>query len=74
MKKRTSIACLVVLAGCSSAMADAVVVVRAMTASTVMEAFLDESMLRVEIEMSIADVPAFVNLLPDEIYDELGLP
>ncbi len=55
-------------------MADAVIVVRAMTASTVMEAFLDESMLRVEIEMSIADVPAFVNLLPDEIYDELGLP
>jgi hypothetical protein len=74
MKKRTLIACLVVLAGRSWAMADAVVVVRAMTASTVMEAFLDESMLRVEIEMSIADVTAFVNLLPDEIYDQLDMP
>jgi hypothetical protein len=72
MKIRTSIAFLVVLAGWSSAMADATVVVRAMTASTVIEAFLDESLLRVEIEMGIADVPAFVNLLPQELYDELG--
>ena len=72
MKAWSSIACLVALAGWSGVMAH--VVVRAMTSPTGMEVFLDESMLRVEIEMSLADVPALVNLLPDEINDRLGLP
>lgn len=58
----------------SHAAADAVVVVRAMKATTVMEAFLEESSLRVEIEMGLADAPAFVNLLPDDIYDQMDLP
>ncbi len=37
----------------SHAAADAVVVVRAMKATTVMEAFLEDSALRVEIEMGL---------------------
>jgi hypothetical protein len=63
----------VVLAACSPVMADAIVVVRAMKADTIMEAFLDDETLRLEIEMGLADAPAFVNLLPDEIYEGLGL-
>ncbi len=62
---RLPLAALVVLAGWSPAMAEALVAVRAMQSTTVMEAFLDDSMLRVEIEMGIADAPAFVNRLPD---------
>ena len=54
--------------------ADAFVVVRAMKATTIMETFLEESSLRVEFEMGLEDAPAFVNLLPDEIYDRLELP
>ena len=56
------------------AIGDAIIVSRAMKATTIMEAFLDESALRVEIEMGLDDAAAFVNLLPDEIYDQLGLP
>ncbi len=57
-----------------AASADAIIVSRAMKATTIMEAFLDESALRVEIEMGLDDAAAFVNLLPDEIYDQLDLP
>ncbi len=64
--------CLLVIHG--SATGDAIIVSRAMKATTIMEAFLDESALRVEIEMGLEDAAAFVNLLPDEIYDQLGLP
>ena len=64
--------CLLVIHG--SATGDAIIVSRAMKATTIMEAFLDESALRVEIEMGLEDAAAFVNLLPDEIYDQSGLP
>ena len=70
---RLPLASFVVLGAWTQARADAIVVVRAMKASTIMEAFLDEAMLRIEIEMGVADAPAFVNLLPDEIYDDLEL-
>ena len=70
---RLPLASFVVLGAWTQARADAIVVVRAMKASTIMEAFLDDETLRLEIEMGLADAPAFVNLLPEEIYDGLGL-
>ena len=54
--------------------ADAIVVSRAMKATTIMEVFVEHSTVRVEIEMGLGDAPAFVNLLPAEIHDRLDLP
>jgi hypothetical protein len=52
-------------------LADALVVTRAMTASTIAEIFVDESEIRVEIEIGAADIEAFRNILPDESYEKL---
>jgi hypothetical protein len=50
---------------------DAIVVTRAMTASTIAEIFVDSDCIRVELEIGSADLVAFKNLLPDEIYERL---
>ncbi len=65
---------LAVLVFHQGASADAIVMTRAMTASTILEAFVEESVVRLEVEIGGADLPAFINLLPDEIYDRLDLP
>ena len=52
---------------------DAVVITRAMTASTIAEVFVEEDQVRVEIEIGVADLRAFGNLLPDEIRERMGL-
>ena len=65
---------LVVLVVPTSALADAIVVSRAMSSTTILEAFIEESLVRVEIEVGAADLPAFINLLPDEVYESLSLP
>ena len=52
---------------------DAVVVTRAMTASTIAEVFVEEERVRVEIEIGVADLGAFANLLPDEVRERMGL-
>ncbi len=64
--------CLLVIYG--PATGDAVITVRAMKATTIMEVFVERSTVRVEIEMGLRDAPAFVNLLPAEIYDRMDLP
>ena len=64
--------CLLVIHG--RALGDAIIVSRAMKATTILEAYLGESTLRVEIEMGLGDAAAFVNLLPNDIYDQLDLP
>jgi len=69
--KRLGIVALLGLA-VTVARADAIVTVRAMTATTVAEYFIEEDGIRVELEIGIADVPAFRNLVPDELYEELG--
>ena len=51
---------------------DAIVVTRAATASTIAEIFVEESAVRVEVEIGPSDLPAFRNLLPDGIYQRLG--
>ena len=64
--------CLLVIHG--PAAGDTVITVRAMKATTIMEVFVERSTVRVEIEMGLRDAPAFVNLLPAEIYDRMDLP
>ncbi len=55
-----------------TATADALVRNQAMQASTILEAYLVDGALRVEIEVSFADLPAFADLLPDELSKKLG--
>jgi hypothetical protein len=57
-----------------SALADAIVVTKAMTATTVVEVFIEESVIRVELEIGMPDLDAFHNLLPDEIRQRIGRP
>ena len=52
--------------------ADALVVTRAMKASTIAEAFISDGEVRVEIEVGAADLIAFRDVLPDEFYEKLG--
>ena len=56
----------------TSVRADAIVQVRAMTASTIAEYFVDEPGVRVELEVGLSDLPGFRNLLPDCLYAKLG--
>jgi hypothetical protein len=52
--------------------ADAIMISRAMLASTIAEVFVGESAVRVELEIGIGDLAAFRNLLPDPVYERLG--
>jgi hypothetical protein len=52
---------------------DAIVVTRAMKASTIGEIFVDSDCIRVQLEIGSADLVAFKNLLPDEIYGRMKL-
>jgi hypothetical protein len=52
--------------------ADAIVVTRAMTATTIAEVFIEEDSMRVDLEVGLADLDAFRNLLPDPLYERLG--
>jgi hypothetical protein len=52
--------------------ADAIVRTQAMLASTIAEIYIEDGGIRVELEIGLVDLPAFRNLLPDEIYERLG--
>jgi hypothetical protein len=52
---------------------DAIVVTKAMSASTIAEVFVADESVRVLLEVGAADLEAFKNLLPDELYDKLEL-
>jgi hypothetical protein len=45
-----------------------------MDASTIIEAYLEEASIRIEAEVALASVPAFADLLPDELHRKLELP
>ena len=62
-----------VLLGPATALGDAIVVTKAMTASTIAEIFVEPTRVRVELEIGLADIPAFRNVLPDEEYERLGM-
>jgi hypothetical protein len=53
--------------------ADAIVVTKAMTASTVVEISIEETEIVVEMEIGVPDLMAFHNLLPDEMRVQMGL-
>ncbi len=52
--------------------ADAIIRTQAMFAETIAEISLTDAELTVELEIGMQDIPAFRNLLPDEIYRDLG--
>lgn len=58
----------------SSCFADAIVVTKAMSASTIAEVFVENDHVRVELEIGEADVTAFANILSDEKRIDLNLP
>lgn len=62
------IAALVILVPAENAVADALVVTKAMKATTIAEIFVEQEQIRVEIEIGAADIPAFLNIFPDELY------
>lgn len=65
---KRSAAVLVFFAAASNARADALVVIKAMQASTIAEIFVEQNQIRVELEIGAADVPAFLNFFPDDLY------
>ncbi len=59
-------------AAAHEAQADALIVTRAMQASTIVEIFIDSSEIRVEFEIGVVDLPAFANVLPDELCKKVA--
>ncbi len=67
-----SVILIVCLAELRFAQADAIVVSKAMSASTIAEVFIEDGVIRLELEIGVQDLNAFRNLLPDELYERLG--
>ena len=69
----SSCAALLLLAILSpEATGDAIVVSKAMEASTIAEIFIAGDSIRLELEIGIRDLAAFRNLMPDDIYVKMG--
>ena len=51
---------------------DALVITRAMLATTISEIFIRADTVVVELEIGVSDAQAFQNLMPDELYEALG--
>lgn len=62
----------VLLVAASVAWADAIVITQAMNASTILEIYVEESSIRVEVEIGGRDLPAFRNLMPDSVFERMG--
>ena len=60
------------LGGPVPALGDAIIVTKAMTASTIVEVFIEESTVRTEVEIGVVDLEAFRDLMPDEIWERMG--
>jgi len=52
--------------------ADAIMVTRAMLAETIAEVFVTEDSVRVELEIGGNALPAFRDLMPDELHQRMG--
>lgn len=52
---------------------DAVVVSKAMSASTIAEIFVENNSIRIKLEIGVKDLVAFKNLLPDKLYRKLDI-
>jgi hypothetical protein len=53
---------------------DAIIRTQAMLATTIAEFFVEDDRVYLELEVGLADLQAFRNLLPDDIYEKLGNP
>ena len=53
--------------------ADALVVTKAMKASTIAEVYITDSSVQVDLEIGTADLKVFADLLPDEVYKSLNM-
>jgi hypothetical protein len=53
---------------------DPVMITRAMTATSIAEIFVERDSVLVELEIGVADLPAFRNLLPTELLERLEGP
>ena len=62
----------ILLVPSSALRSDAIVITMAMRASTIAEVFVEEDSVTVELEIGVADLSAFGDLLPDELYERLG--
>lgn len=77
-RKRLPIFCTVAVAGFALLMppgglrSDPLIIVRAMTATTVAEIYVEPHSVIVDLEIGLADLDAFRNLMPDQIYERLG--
>ena len=58
----------------SIAYPDALVINRAASATTIAEFFVEADSVTLKLEIGEADINAFRNLLPDDIYEKLGNP
>ena len=45
---------------------------QAMFATTIVEYYVEDDRVRVELEIGLSDLETFRNLLPDEIYERAG--
>ncbi len=70
--KRIGLAICLALALCCEAEGDAIVVTKAMTASTIAEIFIENDEVKIELEIGVEDLDAFCNVLPDELYEKHG--
>ena len=52
--------------------ADAIIRSQAMYAGTIAEYYIQQGEIRVELEIGLQDLQNFRNLMPDEIYQEMG--
>ena len=52
--------------------ADAIIVTKAMTATTIAEVFVEEDAVTVALEIGLPDLEGFPDLLPDPLYERLG--
>ncbi|MCH9656870.1 MAG: hypothetical protein K0U86_10370 [Planctomycetes bacterium] len=64
--------CLLLCFGARRLSADAIVITKAMQASTIAEIFVDQHGVRVELEIAKSDWPVFQDLLPSKLYAETG--
>ena len=62
---------ILVLLVTSRTRADALVVTRAMQASTILVVFVQPQVIRVTFEVGLSDLSAFQNVLPDAMYEQL---
>lgn len=57
-----------------SVLADAIMVSKALQSDTIAQFYVDEEGIRVETEIGLESLERFQNLLPDALYERLGLP